>query len=90
MCRGNVSVRIYPYPKNGSVSYNVADYSSGRRRFRGFSNLSEAKCEAELIAARRGVERPLPHMSWFHSRQLNADESAKIVTTEDAEEPTGN
>src|SRR5438309_9160482 len=41
---------------------------------------------AELIAARRGVERPLPHMSWFHSRQLNADESAKIVTTEDAEE----
>ena len=45
---------------------------------------------AELIAARRGVERPLPHMSWFHSRQLNADESAKIVTTEDAEEPTGN
>jgi xanthine dehydrogenase accessory factor len=44
---------------------------------------------AELIAARRGIERPLPHMSWFHSRQLNADESTKIVTTEDAEEPTG-
>src|SRR5436309_2421008 len=44
---------------------------------------------AELIAARRGVERPLPHMSWFHSRKPNADESTKIVTTEDAEEPTG-
>ena len=29
---------------------------------------------AELIAARRGVERPLPHMSWFHSRNLT-DES---------------
>ncbi|HKW19250.1 MAG TPA: XdhC/CoxI family protein [Terriglobales bacterium] len=25
---------------------------------------------AELIAARRRVERPLPHMSWFHSRNL--------------------
>ena len=25
---------------------------------------------AELIAARRGVERQLPHMSWFHSRKL--------------------
>jgi len=44
---------------------------------------------AELIAARRGVERPLPHMSWFHSRQLNADESTKIETTEDAEKPPG-
>src|SRR5438477_805660 len=26
---------------------------------------------AELIAVRRGVERPLPHMSWFHSRKMN-------------------
>jgi xanthine dehydrogenase accessory factor len=25
---------------------------------------------AELIANRRNVERPLPHMSWFHSRRL--------------------
>jgi xanthine dehydrogenase accessory factor len=30
---------------------------------------------AELIAARRRVERALPHMSWFHSRTVNADES---------------
>ncbi len=44
---------------------------------------------AELIAARRGIERPLPHMSWFHSRQLNAGESTKTVSTEDAEERTG-
>jgi xanthine dehydrogenase accessory factor len=27
---------------------------------------------AELIAARRRVERDLPHMSWFHSRQRQA------------------
>jgi xanthine dehydrogenase accessory factor len=27
---------------------------------------------AELIATRRRVERPLPHMSWFHSRKVNA------------------
>jgi xanthine dehydrogenase accessory factor len=26
---------------------------------------------AELIAARRKVERPLPHMSWFHARRIN-------------------
>ena len=43
---------------------------------------------AELIAARRGVERPLLHMSWFHPRQLNARESAKTVSTEDVEERT--
>jgi xanthine dehydrogenase accessory factor len=30
---------------------------------------------AELIAARRRVERPLPHMSWFHSRNVNSGES---------------
>lgn len=27
---------------------------------------------AELIAVRRGVERQLPHMSWFHSRKLTS------------------
>ena len=30
---------------------------------------------AELIATRRRVERPLPHMSWFHSRKVNANDS---------------
>jgi xanthine dehydrogenase accessory factor len=29
---------------------------------------------AELIAVRRRVERPLPHMSWFHSRKSGARE----------------
>ena len=34
---------------------------------------------AELIAARRRVERPLPHMSWFHSRKMevNAGEAKR-------------
>jgi xanthine dehydrogenase accessory factor len=32
---------------------------------------------AELIANRRNVERPLPHMSWFHSRNLAADNGAE-------------
>jgi xanthine dehydrogenase accessory factor len=27
---------------------------------------------AELIGVRRGVERPLPHMSWFQSRKIDA------------------
>jgi xanthine dehydrogenase accessory factor len=46
---------------------------------------------AELIAARRHVERPLPHMSWFHSRRsglTNADgelPKEKTLTTEDTE-----
>jgi xanthine dehydrogenase accessory factor len=35
---------------------------------------------AELIAARRRVERPLPHMSWFHSRNMS-----EKITAEDAE-----
>lgn len=50
--RGNVTVRIYPYQKNGATYFNVADYSSGKRAFLGFPDLKKAKCEAELIAAR--------------------------------------
>ncbi len=50
--RGNITVRIYPYQKNGATYYNVADYSSGKRVFVGFSKLNEAKCEAALIASR--------------------------------------
>jgi xanthine dehydrogenase accessory factor len=47
---------------------------------------------AELIAARRRVERPLPHMSWFHTRRgglTGADvelPKEKTLTTEDAED----
>jgi xanthine dehydrogenase accessory factor len=40
---------------------------------------------AELIASRRRVERPLPHMSWFHSRKMDSDNSEPL-TTEDTEE----
>jgi len=50
--RGNITVRIYPYPKNGATYYNVADYSSGKRMFLGFSELKRAKTEAALIATR--------------------------------------
>jgi xanthine dehydrogenase accessory factor len=32
---------------------------------------------AELIAIRRHAERDLPHMSWFHSHQLQDDEPVK-------------
>jgi xanthine dehydrogenase accessory factor len=44
---------------------------------------------AELIAARRRVERPLPHMSWFHSRKLTSNEDQKALTTEDTEKHRG-
>lgn len=38
---------------------------------------------AELIAARRGVERQLPHMSWFHSRRLgheSDEEETQVIS----------
>lgn len=41
---------------------------------------------AELIAARRKVERALPHMSWFHSRSITSDESHQPLTANDTEE----
>jgi xanthine dehydrogenase accessory factor len=40
---------------------------------------------AELIAARRRVERPLPHMSCFQSRGIASAKSEKLLTAEDAE-----
>jgi xanthine dehydrogenase accessory factor len=44
---------------------------------------------AELIAVRRRVERPLPHMSWFHSRKISSNEGLNACATEDKDEPTG-
>jgi len=47
---------------------------------------------AELIAVRRRVERPLPHMSWFHSRKARVTEAdvelpkEKTLTTEGTED----
>ena len=41
---------------------------------------------AELIAARRHVERVLPHMSWFHSRQHKSDTPAGEVLEQSEEE----
>ena len=38
---------------------------------------------AELIAARRRVERPLPHMSWFHSRKVGQTDADVEVTDEE-------
>ncbi len=37
---------------------------------------------AELIAARRRVERDLPHMSWFHSRKRQATDSTTEILEE--------
>jgi xanthine dehydrogenase accessory factor len=41
---------------------------------------------AELIAARRHVERDLPHMSWFHSRQRETGVAASEALEESEEE----
>src|SRR5436309_4181831 len=34
---------------------------------------------AELISVRRKVERPLPHMSWFHSRKLSRENATTAL-----------
>jgi integrase len=52
---GNVIVRIYkrvPPTASGKCRtvFEVADYTSGLRRLRGFTDPKEAKCEAEKIA----------------------------------------
>jgi xanthine dehydrogenase accessory factor len=41
---------------------------------------------AELIAARRHVERDLPHMSWFHSRRGRPADSITEVLEKSEEE----
>ena len=41
---------------------------------------------AELIAARRRVERDLPHISWFHSRKRDVDGPAAEALEESEEE----
>jgi xanthine dehydrogenase accessory factor len=41
---------------------------------------------AELIAARRNVERALPHMSWFHSRKRDVGVSKAKALDESEEE----
>ena len=38
---------------------------------------------AELIGLRRRVERPLPHMSWFHKYKLGAPETGEEIAGED-------
>ncbi len=50
--RGNVTVKIYrTQSAGGYVFFQVADYSTGQRRLRSFSDLAEARCEAERIAS---------------------------------------
>jgi xanthine dehydrogenase accessory factor len=41
---------------------------------------------AELIAARRRVERPLPHMSWFRSQNLTDSRSEPTKEEEEEQE----
>jgi len=52
---GNILVRLYKRERKTAsgktrIVYEVADYTSGNRRFRGFSDHDEAKREAEKIA----------------------------------------
>jgi len=52
---GNIAVRLYKRERETAsgktrIVYEVADYTSGERRFRGFSDHAEAKREADKIA----------------------------------------
>ncbi|HEY3855975.1 MAG TPA: hypothetical protein VGO67_16425 [Verrucomicrobiae bacterium] len=51
---GNIKVTIYQRERDTAtgkrIVYEVADYSSGERRMRGFSDAQEARLEAERIA----------------------------------------
>ena len=54
---GNVKVRIYTVNrptalKKMRTTFEVADYTNGKRRFRVFTNETQAKREAERIARR--------------------------------------
>jgi xanthine dehydrogenase accessory factor len=42
---------------------------------------------AELISVRRRVERPLPHMSWFHDRTLSADDAPDVEVAPSERDP---
>jgi xanthine dehydrogenase accessory factor len=45
---------------------------------------------AELIAERRRVERDLPHMSWFHSHNPEAEAEAEDASAKPVEDPAEN
>lgn len=49
---GSVRVKIYRTESRGYPLFQVADFSEGRRKLRGFADLAEAKAEAERIATR--------------------------------------
>jgi integrase len=48
--KGSVTVKIYTREKEGRSYYQVSDYSSGRRKFKNFADLTTAKSEATNIA----------------------------------------
>lgn len=50
--RSGLSVRIYPRARGDLVHFQVADYSTGKRRLVAFPTLAEAKTHAELVATR--------------------------------------
>jgi integrase len=49
---GNVTVKIYRVRTHGRPSFQVADYSSGKRQLISFSDESKARAEAGSIAAK--------------------------------------
>lgn len=50
--RSGISVRVYPRQRGELTHFQVADYSSGKRRLVAFPTVAEAKAHAELVATR--------------------------------------
>jgi integrase len=86
--RGSVTVKIYrtesksTESKKGYVSFQLADYSSGKRKVRTFADLDEARREAEFIAtkAANGEAAIL---------ELTSADRAAYVRSKQVLEPTG-
>ena len=69
---GSVRVKIYRTESRGYPLFQVADFSEGRRKLRGFADLTEAKAEAERIATRLATGEVFAAGSGPRSEPLSA------------------
>lgn len=86
--RGNIKVRIYKRQRRKSngdgkrTVYEVADYSTGTRRFRGFTDHKEARDEATRIADRMAAGQ-------VAAAQLRNTDADSLIRSREILKPTG-
>ncbi len=79
---GNVTVKIYRVRTHGRVSFQVADYSSGRRKLRSFSDERQARDEATNIAIKLSKGEGI-------ALELSGSDRAAYVRAVELLRPTG-